>query len=392
MTLPTSKWNQIPGILEIDEFKSIGKIKNQHGSGYVFMRGSNFLRLFTSGRFELCADGYGMLSIASGKLDFAGRQLMALVDLMEILERDGGDSALTCPPQKSKAEEVTRHNWNPLDDYPDTPKLSDPSNDTGYDYRQYPNRAHRQLPRVIWVTPEQDLFHHSVATIDIIELFGLMKETHRNKYMVQTRHTGRLRQILQSEEFNQRIGKYPSNVWIGASITNQTTAEQCIPDLLAIPDTHRFISARPLSRLVDFTRVLKVSGGSWDDISWLIVGNGPGIKDDPIHPTWIKLLAVECHQYGVPVMFTGWSKYRPCRLDHEPAEISVCLCGHSFGVEGSQPHICSLSVKGQPDNARMRTTRSASTAIEMKDGKRIEEVPEQLHDLIAMNPPPSADR
>jgi hypothetical protein len=164
MTLPTAQWNQIPGILEIDEFKSIGKIQNQHGSGCIFVRGSTFLRLFTSGRFELCADGYGMLSITSGMLDFAGRKLMSLIDLVEILERDGGDSAITCPPQKSAAEGIMRHNWHPLDDYPDASKLPDPSIDTGYDYRHYPGRAHKLLPRVIWVTPEQDLFHPSVAT------------------------------------------------------------------------------------------------------------------------------------------------------------------------------------------------------------------------------------
>ena len=394
MTLPTDQWNQIPGILEIDEFKSIGKIQNQHGSGYIFVRGSTFLRLFTSGRFELCADGYGMLSIASGKLDFAGRELMALIDLVEILERDGGDSAITCPPQKSAAEGIMRHNWHPLDDYPDAPKLSDPSIGTGYDYRHYPGRAHRLLPRVIWVTPEQDLFHPSVATADIVELFGQMKETHRNQYMVQTRHTGRMRQLLQSEEFNQCIGKCPSNIWVGASIADQAMAEQRIPDLLATPAAHRFISARPLSGLVDFTEILKASGNSWDDISWLIVGNGPRINDRPIHPTWIKSLAGECSRHGVPVMFTGWGKYRPCRLEHEPAEISICLCGHSFVIEGSQPHNCSLSVNGQSESSsvRMRTTRSISTAIEMKGGERIEEVPVQLLDLLAQNPPPSLDR
>ncbi|MBF0384047.1 MAG: DUF5131 family protein [Magnetococcales bacterium] len=394
MTLATNQWNQIPDILEIDELKPSGKIQNQHGSGYIFMRGNNFLRLFQSGRFELCADGYGMQSITSGKLDFAGRKLMALVDLMEILERDGGDPVITCPPQKSVAEGVTRHNWRPLDNYPDAPKLSDPSNDTGYDYRHYPGRAHKLLPRLIWLAPEQDLFHPSVATADIIELFVVMKETHRNQYMVQTSHTGRMRQLLQSKEFHQRIGKCPSNIWVGASIADQAMTEQCIPDLLATAAAHRFISARPLSGSVDFTRVLKASGGSWDEVSWLIVGNGPGLKDDPIHPTWIKSLARECSQYGVPMMFTGWGKYRPCRLEHEPAETSICLCGHSLSMEDSQPHNCRFSVNGQSESGwvRMRTSRSASTAIEMNDGERIEEIPVQLLDLIAQNPPPSSDR
>ena len=181
---------------------------------------------------------------------------------------------------------------------------------------------------------------------------------------------------------------------IGASIADQTMDEQCIPDLLATPDAHRFISVRPLSWLVDFTRFIKIYGCAWSDVSWLIVGNGPGIKGGPIHPTWIKSLAGECSRHGVPVMFTGWGKYRPCRLEHEPAEISICLCGHSFVIEGSQPHNCSLSVNGQSESSsvRMRTTRSISTAIEMKGGERIEEVPVQLLDLLAQNPPPSLDR
>ncbi|MBF0383666.1 MAG: DUF5131 family protein, partial [Magnetococcales bacterium] len=319
----------------------------------------------------------------------------ALIDLLEILERDGGDAAITCPPQKSMAEGVIRHNWHPLDNYPDAPRLSPHSNATGYDYRHYPRRAHRLQPRLIWVTPEQDLFHPSVATVDIIELFGLMKETHRNQYMVKTSHTRRLRQILQSKEFNQHIGTCPSNVWLGASIADQSMAEQCIPDLLAIPDAQRFISARPLSGLVDFTTVIKMSGGSWSDLSWLIVGNGPGTKTGPIHPAWINSIIKEGQQHGVPVMFTGWGKYRPCRLDHEPAEISICLCGnHTPATGDSQPHNCKLTADGQPkpDVAKMRTTRSIATAIELNNGNRIEEIPTQLNNLFTQNPPPSSDR
>lgn len=62
----------------------------------------------------------------------------------------------------------------------------------------------------------------------------------------------------------------PANVWYGATVENQTWAEQRIPALVQVPATVRFLSCEPLLGALDLARWL-------DRLAWIIIGgeNGP---------------------------------------------------------------------------------------------------------------------
>lgn len=120
------------------------------------------------------------------------------------------------------------------------------------------------------------------------------------------------------------------NVWIGTSVENQATANERIPELLAIPATVRFLSCEPLLGPVDLDQwtVLPVgsSGGEhhmpWlrqpDDpedgppsggIDWVIVGGESGPNARPMHPDWARSLRDQCNAAGVPFFFKQWGEW-----------------------------------------------------------------------------------
>lgn len=103
----------------------------------------------------------------------------------------------------------------------------------------------------------------------------------------------------------------PSNVWVGASIEDQTWADQRIPALLSIPAAGRFLSVEPLLGPVDIYDWIK--GQHWGhsrpsrvestscDIHWVIIGgeSGPGAR--PCNVEWIRSLVRQCQSASVPV-------------------------------------------------------------------------------------------
>jgi len=131
------------------------------------------------------------------------------------------------------------------------------------------------------------------------------------------------------------------NVWLGASVENQATADERIPHLLKIPAAVRFLSCEPLLAPVDLTQLgfpdgsgtrnaltgqfrLKVKGvdGHPDfvaetqepklpRIDWVIVGGESGHGARPMHPDWARSLRDQCQNAAVPFFFKQWGEYGP---------------------------------------------------------------------------------
>lgn len=97
------------------------------------------------------------------------------------------------------------------------------------------------------------------------------------------------------------IGEPPSNVWLGASAEDQSSADERIPQLLSIPALVHFLSAEPLLETMDM-----MSGGKmywWAGkprIDWVICGaeSGPGAR--PMQTEWVVSLKDQCAAAGVP--------------------------------------------------------------------------------------------
>jgi protein gp37 len=96
-------------------------------------------------------------------------------------------------------------------------------------------------------------------------------------------------------------GHAPANVWIGATVEDQTRADERIPALLAIPARVRFLSCEPLLGPVDLTKNAPNPFGFFEEgIHWVICGgeSGPGAR--PMLIEWADDLRRQCADAGVP--------------------------------------------------------------------------------------------
>lgn len=113
------------------------------------------------------------------------------------------------------------------------------------------------------------------------------------------------------------------NVWLGASVENQRTANERIPWLLQVPAAVRFLSMEPLLGAVrldlipDYSSKHFVSivnaldgthgtmGGTWTGprVGWVIVGGESGRRARPMDVVWARSLRDQCKAAGVPFFF-----------------------------------------------------------------------------------------
>lgn len=126
-------------------------------------------------------------------------------------------------------------------------------------------------------------------------------------------------------------GEPPENVWIGATIVNQTEAERDIPKLLEVPAAKRFLSMEPLLGPV-YLSVIDINGdseiyplrGTTDCVNdegepapdlpaldWVIVGGESGPCARPMLPDWARSLRDQCEAAGVPFLFKQWGEWTP---------------------------------------------------------------------------------
>jgi len=105
--------------------------------------------------------------------------------------------------------------------------------------------------------------------------------------------------------------KFPTNVWLGASVENQRCADERIPQLLRIPAKLRFLSVEPMLEEVDIRRVpdlmksFNQSPYGWHNwlrqrIHWVIVGGESGPSARPCNVDWVRGIVRQCQDAGVP--------------------------------------------------------------------------------------------
>lgn len=93
-----------------------------------------------------------------------------------------------------------------------------------------------------------DVFDNAVDSQWRDDLFDLIKATPNLDWLLLTKRIGNVGNMLPVPfDFDKH---YP-NVWIGATVVNQTEADRDIPKLLAVPAAKRFLSMEPLLGPVD---------------------------------------------------------------------------------------------------------------------------------------------
>lgn len=165
-----------------------------------------------------------------------------------------------------------------------------------------------------------DVFDNAVDPAWRADLFALIRQTPNLDWLLLTKRIGNVPSMLAAIG----VAHLPGNVWLGATVVNQSEADRDIPKLIAIEARFRFLSMEPLLGPVDLERPMpgpdldQGSGAKicqpWkiqSGIDWVIVGgeSGPGAR--PMHPDWARDLRDQCAGAGVPFLFKQWGEWTP---------------------------------------------------------------------------------
>jgi len=100
--------------------------------------------------------------------------------------------------------------------------------------------------------------------------------------------------------------KWPTNVWLGATVESQRFAEKRIKHLIDVPAKVRFLSCEPLRTHIDLNPYI-----ANQEINWVIGGGESGANARPSDPNWFRGLRDDCLRHSVPFHFKQWGEWSP---------------------------------------------------------------------------------
>lgn len=144
--------------------------------------------------------------------------------------------------------------------------------------------------QIVFVNSMSDLFHEDVPLAFIEKVFNTMTMASWHVFQVLTKRAKRLYQMHPKIE-------WPSNVWMGVSVENQSNLER-IDYLRATNAKVKFLSLEPLLGALPNMNL--------QGIDWVIVGgeSGPGAR--PMKEEWVIDIKDQCQKAGVPFFFKQW--------------------------------------------------------------------------------------
>ena len=175
--------------------------------------------------------------------------------------------------------------------------------ETGFDLTLRPERldqpARWRRSRLIFVNSMSDLFHKSVPTAFIGQVFDAMEEAHWHTYQVLTKRSSLMRDFV-----NKRYGGKPApgHIWLGVSIEDKAALGR-LRHLKQTDASVRFVSFEPLLGPlgdVDLT-----------GIDWVIAGGESGAGARPVEVDWLRQIRDGCQRQGVAFFFKQWGGRTP---------------------------------------------------------------------------------
>lgn len=204
-------------------------------------------------------------------------------------------------------------------------------------------------PRRVFVNSMSDIFHESIPTETVLQIFEVMALAKRHTFQILTKRPARMKYLLtygekmecESAEHHRLLCTMPlSNVWLGVSVEDQKTADERIPLLLETPAAVRWASYEPALGPVDFHRwtsyscsacgsVVDIDKRYWTPVcpqhgdvkarrplDWIVAGgeSGPGAR--PSNPEWFRKVRDDCQTAGVPFFFKQWGGWSPVKPEN----------------------------------------------------------------------------
>jgi len=149
-------------------------------------------------------------------------------------------------------------------------------------------------PRMVFVNSMGDLFHESVPSDFIRDVFRVMESTPRHTYQLLTKRAERLEQVAPELP-------WPENVWMGVTAEDSERLPR-VDRLQTVPARVRFLSIEPLLGALPS---LDLTG-----IDWVIVGGESGPGSRPMREEWVLSIRDLCLDCGVPFFFKQWGGTR----------------------------------------------------------------------------------
>jgi protein gp37 len=145
-------------------------------------------------------------------------------------------------------------------------------------------------PQVIFVNSMSDLFHKSVPTDYIKQVFDVMARADWHCYQILTKRSERLQQL--SSELPWR-----PHMWMGVSVENQDFSFR-IEHLRATEAHVKFLSLEPL--------LSSLPNLDLNNIDWVIVGGESGSGARLMSKEWVLDIRDQCAKANVPFFFKQW--------------------------------------------------------------------------------------
>ena len=242
-------------------------------------------------------------------------------------------------------------------------------------------------PRMVFVNSMSDIFHESLDAQQIARVFAVMGLAHHHRFQVLTKRAHRMGTVLSNPRFwhsvvsaaeeMTRVHPMPEairaivsspwagfdewaietieshslpNVWLGASVEDQSSADERIPALLSAPASVRWVSYEPALGPVDFSRVkvpdapsppshatvLHAFRGFGSRLDWIVVGgeSGPGAR--PFDVAWARSTVAACREAGVPCFVKQLGSYPVVLNPMDPTSFVPASLTHRKGGDPSE--------------------------------------------------------
>jgi protein gp37 len=145
-------------------------------------------------------------------------------------------------------------------------------------------------PQMIFVCSMSDLFHESIPTEYILEVFRTIGQANQHTFQILTKRAWRL------SDLDPEL-PWADNIWAGVTVENSSYLKR-IELLQSSKAIVKFLSLEPLLGPI---KALDLTG-----IDWVIVGgeSGPGAR--PMKAEWVTSIRDVCLAEGVPFFFKQW--------------------------------------------------------------------------------------
>lgn len=147
-----------------------------------------------------------------------------------------------------------------------------------------------QKKKRIYISSMGDLFHEKIPTQFIKAVMTVVKHCPQHQFMVTTKRTHRLVEIMGEVEF-------PDNLWVGASIESNEFLTRMY-DIAFIPAENKFVAFEPL--------IGKINHVDFTGFKWVIVAGESGREARKLPLKTVRYIRDVAVKQGKPFFFKQW--------------------------------------------------------------------------------------